>query len=375
MKSIILLSLFWSGQSREATRPSMIYSSSQYSRQNFMLLGFTKCGTTSFFKYMMHHPQVSGPCAYVNRSAIPGPVWATSQKMTTELVCPGGTKKEAMSSFIKKHGLPSDSEIFGHNYDKHYITRHMPRSPHNSNFDLTVGDFSACTYFGCSSDYGDKGGGTRLASHLHTVEPNLKAIAVICDPAVRQRSYCRMIESGGDSFEECFSKGLEELAKKKCVLECKPGEARCHQCVNLQQGGGAARAIVRGRYVDLIEPWVKIFGRDNVLVVDMAQFEHEGSAAMNRIHHFLGLGDFEYPPEIFHSRANIAKDDRISSGHAARFSLTNQTRKEYSEVDSKLLHISRKLLYARSIESLCKMHKIGTLSPLHYSPSSLGEVE
>ena len=224
-------------------------------RPTFFIIGANKCGTSSLYRYLVGHPWVL-PCA------------------------------EKEPNFFGLH-------------DPEYIAQHI-----DEYFALfpTVADTGPVTLAWEASDEAGRGKHTTLtverqagrsyitgeatASTFHDVSPSLlrrhlpdtKLIVVVRDPVERAYSHHRM-------YQRFYAAGYDAEGPVRDFETDITAELDAHR------RGAPTRYLAPGFYVDLLEAWEEVYGRDRILVLtsdDLADAD-AAEASMRRLESFLGL--------------------------------------------------------------------------------------
>ena len=224
-------------------------------RPTFFIIGANKCGTSSLYRYLVGNPWVL-PCA------------------------------EKEPNFFGRH-------------DPEYIAQHI-----DEYFALfpTVEDTGPVTLAWEASDEAGQGKHTTLrvvrragrsyitgeatASTFHDVSPVLlyrhlpdtKLIVVVRDPVERAYSHHRM-------YQRFYAAGYDAEGPVGDFETDITAELDAHR------RGAATRYLAPGFYVDILEAWEDVYGRDRILVLttdDLAD-ARAAEASMRRLEAFLGL--------------------------------------------------------------------------------------
>ena len=261
------------------------------------------------------------------------------------VVCDPGKQlyvKKEPKFFGGSRRLHGGAERYAENYvHVHSVAKPLEPPP-------AVGDFTACTIYGCEA-----AAPLVVARDLAATLPGVKLLALVCDPARRARSYLRMTCSarppvdpapdgraapgrrrsltmtgagGGDAargehwcdepLERSVAVAMRQLDAANCSLQLY----RADRAAWVSGSGclekplpAAARALVRSFFGDYLEPWLRVFGGDALLVVQTEALRHGGQEVMDGVHAHLGLAPFRYDPALFHGHLNVARAKRQST--------------------------------------------------------------
>ena len=247
-------------------------------RPTFFIIGANKCGTSSLYRYLVAHPFVL-PCA----------------------------QKEP--NFFGEH-------------DPKYIARHI-----DDYFGLfpTVADTGPVTLAWEASDQagGDRhtvltierrpersyitGEATASTFHdvspalLHEYLPDTKLIVVVRDPVERAFSHHRM-------YRRFYEGGYDR--------EGPVGDFDTDIAAELQanQRGEPTRYLAPGIYIDLLEAWEAIYGRDRVHVLTTEDLSDPAAAAasLRRLESYLDLPQARHDTALLGRHFNWARPARMS---------------------------------------------------------------
>ena len=123
-----------------------------------------------------------------------------------------------------------------------------------------------------------------VPGRAHRMLPRARIIAVLRDPVSRALShYHHEVALGAEplSFEEALAREEERLAgEEERILADPTYTSFAHQ----HHSYGA-----RGHYIDQLERWAALYGREQMLVLQSERFFSDTVAVVNRIIEFIGL--------------------------------------------------------------------------------------
>lgn len=198
---------------------------------DFLVIGVMKGGTTSLFQYLAKHPQINPPFR----------------------------KEIKFFDLHYKQGL-------------NWYRAHFPLKAKMTNGSIT-GEATPYYIFHPLAKQ-------RIAKHL----PNAKLIAVLRNPVDRAYShYNHMVRVGREplSFEDALGSEDERLLREEERIVTNPAySAFKHLHYSYK---------ARGRYIEQIEKWLKLFSRDKMLFLSSEELYLKPSVAYEKSIDFLGL--------------------------------------------------------------------------------------
>ncbi len=243
-------------------------------RPEFMLVGAMKCGSTSFARYLSAHPQVK----------IPGP-------------------KEP--NYWSWHRFPD-------RYQDFFVNESPILDP--GPYQYVSGEFSTSSLIHPLVP-------RRVQANL----PELKIFVLLRNPVDRAYSHFMMSKSAGlekeSSFEEIVSGEMDEspelLAAHERGFLNMEGEAKsCYSRIdgthirvaNRKQGLPKKRirhdselrdyyfqsCVFRSLYHDQVHRWLRMFPRQQLMIIQSESFFENEADTMNEVAEFLGLEPFEF---------------------------------------------------------------------------------
>lgn len=225
---------------------------------DFLIIGGQRCGTTSLFRALMAHPQIRRP------------------------------------------NLHKGVNYFDLNYDQgeQWYRAHFPRR--SAGQDLRVFDASGYYMFHPLA-------AQRIADDL----PSVKVIAMVRDPVERAFSAYKHELARGFEWESTFERALEledlRLAGEAERMVAEPGYASFNHRHHAYRG--------RGRYAELLQPFIDRLGHQQVLVIESERFFATPEPVYREITDFLDISDT--PPTAFERyNARPGKDLAVET-HAA----------------------------------------------------------
>ncbi len=234
---------------------------------DFIIIGAQKCGTTSLFEYLRHHPDVYMPPQKEigffssDRNYTRGWHWyaaATLEDAPSQAVC-----GEASVGYMS--GAP-DSRVTG------------------DGSEVTPGGRSMCSREEIIPH--------RIREHL----PGVRMICILRDPVARCLSHYRMAVLAGTeprSFEQAITDMLrpEALEQARSSIE------------------GSNGYIVRGEYFRILSGFWRTFPRDQLLVIFATDLESRPADVLGRVCEFIGV-DREFTPANLGTRYRQAATAR-----------------------------------------------------------------
>ncbi len=252
-----------------ATRPA---HTAQFGNQgnvlgpDFLIIGGTKCGTTSLYEYLCGHPRV-----------LPA-VW-----------------KE-----IEYYRFPERGDAW-------YLA-HFPRIP-PSGPRLLTGEASTC-YFAMSE----------VKDRVRAQYPNVRLIALVRDPVSKAISHCYHDRKLG-----CESRSPEQaLARELDLLEAMPEPWR-----DATEYWRTERGYVwLGMYARFLEDWLTVFPREQLLILPSDELYSDPAATLAKVHAHLGLPDHREAAYPVHLQGRYEKNRSPLQDRLARFFAPHNQRLE-----------------------------------------------
>jgi len=243
-------------------------------RPEFMLVGGAKCGSTSFASYLSAHPQVK----------IPGP-------------------KEP--NYWSWHKFPAK-------YQKFFINESPITDPGPGQY--VSGEFSTSSLIHPLVP-------RRVQANL----PGLKIFVLLRNPVDRAYSHFTMSKRAGlekeCSFKEIIRREMDEIpellaAHERGFLSTLGDSKSCYStidgtpiCVAKHEQGWPKRRIrndldlrdfyfksyvFRSLYHDQLHRWLRLFPRQQLMIIQSESFFENEAELMNEVTEFLGLEPFEF---------------------------------------------------------------------------------
>ena len=223
-------------------------TSSMRKLPEFIIIGGQKCGTSSFYKNLVKHPQVQ-PC------------------------------------------YQKETHYFDVNYDKG-IQWYQSFFPLSSQGNRITGEASPYYIFH-----------PHVPERVHQDLPEIKLIALLRNPVDRAYShYSRRYQRGTESlsFEEAIAEEEDRISEDLMkMMEDPYYYGYSHRKFSY---------LSRGRYVEQLERWLQYFPRDQLHVIKSEDFFSNPSEVFHGVEEFLGITAWE--PELF-GRHNVGRYDEL----------------------------------------------------------------
>jgi hypothetical protein len=275
----------------------------QWCLPQVMVAGFSKCGTTAFCEKISDHPEIK---RY--------------------------RKKEV--NIFTKFGLFSWETLETRSQDLH---------PHDS----------GRAWIDCSSGaFRD----LQVVTHLRKYSPETKVIFMVRDPWQRIGSYIEMIKRNAKSPQD-FKVLLDRMKDKIRRHGAQPDSVRLSA-----QGIKHLAEVNNFMFIENILVWMAALGRENLLVIDHYELEHNPLATLRRTEEFLGLMSHNYSSELLSSVSSnaVSYEDSAVAVPSSEASLTaisgsaslpkkRSIHPPYSIKDKRIIRLTRRLF----IPSLC----------------------
>jgi len=238
---------------------------------DFLVIGAKRCGTTSLYQHLPEHPCIS-------------------------------------KSPHDNMGFFNDNFHLGVNWYKSFFPTTFTRKKIKSKF----GNFLA---FDVTTKYMEE---ESTANNVYQTKPNMKIIIILRNPVDRAYSqYHLSVRQTAErrSFEDVVEENMNRLNKESHeYYEIKP-----------RFSAKEDNYLKKGLYALQLRYWLKIFPRENILIVSTEEFESNQQIIYNKIFEFLNISKFEvkntkkmekgnYPPMKSETR-NLLLDYFRSHNH------------------------------------------------------------
>ena len=238
---------------------------------DFLVIGAKRCGTTSLYQHLPEHPCIS-------------------------------------KSPHDNMGFFNDNFHLGVNWYKSFFPTTFTRNKIKSKF----GDFLA---FDVTTKYMEE---ESTANNVYQTKPNMKIIIILRNPVDRAYSqYHLSVRQTAErrSFEDVVEENMNRLNK----------ESHEHYEIKPKFSVKEDNYLKKGLYALQLRYWLKIFPRENILIVSTEEFESNQQIIYNKIFEFLNISKFEvkntkkmekgnYPPMKSETR-NLLLDYFRSHNH------------------------------------------------------------
>ena len=238
---------------------------------DFLVIGAKRCGTTSLYQHLPEHPCIS-------------------------------------KSPHDNMGFFNDNFHLGVNWYKSFFPTTFTRKKIKSKF----GDFLA---FDVTTKYMEE---ESTANNVYQTKPNMKIIIILRNPVDRAYSqYHLSVRQTAErrSFEDVVEENMNRLNK----------ESHEHYEIKPKFSAKEDNYLKKGLYALQLRYWLKIFPRENILIVSTEEFESNQQIIYNKIFEFLNISKFEvkntkkmekgnYPPMKSETR-NLLLDYFRSHNH------------------------------------------------------------
>jgi hypothetical protein len=225
-------------------------------RPNCFIIGAQKCGSTSLHEYLLQHPQIDGAkCKevwYFDRNYARGEDW----------------------------------------YRGHFPLAPEYRGARGRSVQAIVDSTTNYLY------------DPRVPVRAHDYAPNAKLIVVLRDPVLRAYSHYRMLRALGWEYLS-FQDALEQEDGR---------DAQEHQQI-VRDWTYPARYlgfhgyVSRGLYLEQIERWLKVFDRDQLLVLLTDDLRTRPGETVATAHRFLGLERYDSGSYPMHNAGSYSSLD------------------------------------------------------------------
>ena len=206
---------------------------------DFLVIGAKRCGTTSLYQHLPEHPCIS-------------------------------------KSPHDNMGFFNDNFHLGVNWYKSFFPTTFTRNKIKSKF----GDFLA---FDVTTKYMEE---ESTANNVYQTKPNMKIIIILRNPVDRAYSqYHLSVRQTAErrSFEDVVEENMNRLNK----------ESHEHYEIKPRFSAKEDNYLKKGLYALQLRYWLKIFPRENILIVSTEEFESNQQIIYNKIFEFLNISKFE----------------------------------------------------------------------------------
>ena len=206
---------------------------------DFLVIGAKRCGTTSLYQHLPEHPCIS-------------------------------------KSPYDNMGFFNDNFHLGVNWYKSFFPTTFTRNKIKSKF----GGFLA---FDVTTKYMEE---ESTANNVYQTKPNMKIIIILRNPVDRAYSqYHLSVRQTAErrSFEDVVEENMNRLNK----------ESHEHYEIKPRFSAKEDNYLKKGLYALQLKYWLKIFPRENILIVSTEEFESNQQIIYNKIFEFLNISKFE----------------------------------------------------------------------------------
>ena len=206
---------------------------------DFLVIGAKRCGTTSLYQHLPEHPCIS-------------------------------------KSPHDNMGFFNDNFHLGVNWYKSFFPTTFTRKKIKSKF----GNFLA---FDVTTKYMEE---ESTANNVYQTKPNMKIIIILRNPVDRAYSqYHLSVRQTAErrSFEDVVEENMNRLNK----------ESHEHYEIKPKFSVKEDNYLKKGLYALQLRYWLKIFPRENILIVSTEEFESNQQIIYNKIFEFLNISKFE----------------------------------------------------------------------------------
>jgi len=254
-----------------ASRPELSqveWNSTKAREADFIIIGSPRCGTTSLYKYITSHPQI----------------------------LPAANKEICFFSEHFNKGLA-------------WYQAHFP--PHIDAHNFLTGEATP-TYLTHPL----------AASRLHGCVPKAKLIVILRNPVDRAFSHYQMLVRRGTesrTFEQAIDSELQLLAgATEISLADKSSWKDCHY-------------IYKSLYACSLKQWMKLFPREQFLILQSEEFYANPAATLKQVFEFLDLPDYQLSDYKQYNGGNYQPaDDVVSQRLREYFQPHNRKLAEYA---------------------------------------------
>lgn len=228
---------------------------------DFIVIGAQKAGTTSLFRYLREHPEIALP---------DGKEWPC---FSHDRVYERGWG-DYMATLVR-NGYRGDAD------------------PHKAWGTVTPQYMVGGVYQRSSGEAADSYDERTVPARMHEHLPAVRLVAILRDPVGRAISHHRMAVARGQD-RRSFDEVAAELLRPEALVRSRryPDENSGY--------------VTWGEYGRILEGYLQVFPRQQLLVVFTNELEHAPAQVLRRVHRFIGVSvDFE--------PANIGERFRVAA--------------------------------------------------------------
>jgi hypothetical protein len=213
---------------------------------DFIVIGAQKSGTTSLFRHLMQHPEISLPLGkerpYFSNDEVYARGWGAYMRSLT--------RHDAFADPLRRWGTVTPQYMVGGLYQSN---SYAPES-----YDVRT-----------------------VPLRINETLPSVRLIAILRDPVERARSHHRML----------VMRGLERRSFDDAIGELLHPNALDRSRRRLQERTGY---VTWGEYGRILAGYFDVFPREQILVVFTDELERAPAQLLSRIQDFIGVtADFE----------------------------------------------------------------------------------
>jgi hypothetical protein len=222
---------------------------------DFLIIGAQRCGTTSLYNYLVEHPSVSP--AFMKETHFfdfnfhKGVNWYRAFFPSAGLLSsPYQVPLQARHSDARPPGQRSDGRrqrLTGESTPYYLFYPHAPR-------------------------------------RVKETIPGVKLIVLLRNPVDRAYShYHHEVRTGAEkaSFEDALERERETMPREVAKIR---EDARYTSFSHVHHA-----YLSRGIYVDQLQPWVELFGRERMIIISSEDFYADPATAVGQVFDFLGM--------------------------------------------------------------------------------------
>lgn len=213
---------------------------------DFIVIGAQKSGTTSLFRYLMQHPEISLPLG-------------------------------------KERPYFSHDEVYARGWSAYMrdLTRHDAFAQPDRKWGTVTPQYMVGGLYQSNGDAAESYDEWTVPSRISECLPSVRLIAILRDPVERALSHHRMLVMRGLD-RRSFDDAIGELLKADALAESRrrPRERTGY--------------VTWGEYGRILAGYFEVFDREQILVVFTDELERAPAQLLSRIQEFIGVrADFE----------------------------------------------------------------------------------
>mmetsp|Transcript_8684 Transcript_8684/g.32019 ORF Transcript_8684/g.32019 Transcript_8684/m.32019 type:complete len:554 (-) Transcript_8684:2458-4119(-) len=258
----------------------------------FIVGGLPKCGTSSLFNLLTHHPQIANtrkePDFFVTNSDIavkPFFGWVNNDTVRV---------KSYFAQLLAQTGRHTRNGLLA-SADREFLT--IDAQPRTLQ------------------------GGSKTAAALYTLCPSAKVVVLVCQPSARAVTHFSYRYYGHGLFgwqrqkllklNATFATVVERQLREMHPAMWKPNNFRefgTEPELDIDDSVGINTFVRLGLYGYALAPWYRYFQQEQIKVVTQDDLKDNPLGLMRSLESFLGIQEIEYPSRVLQTKRNTNID-------------------------------------------------------------------